>query len=331
MRFLICGIGSIGQRHYKNLQTLGHELAIFRSRRNGGPFIKNFLQSQKKENRPVKIFFNLEQALTAFKPDAVFVTNPTSQHLKTALAAARTGCHIFIEKPISHNLNGLLQLQKLAKQKRLKIMIGYNFRFNPLLSRMKRLFAAGAIGSPLSAGAIAGANVADWHPWEDYRQSYAVNKSGGGGVVLNFSHDIDYLYWFLGRPNKISAVGGKLTPLQGDMEDMIKALLRFPNGAIASLHLDYWQRPPVRTFELIGTKGKLNWDYEAGTLIFQPLLRSGKRRMFKVPAGFERNDMYLNEVKHFIDAIKKNTEPLITLKQSINVLRVALRIKRSLG
>lgn len=329
MKFLICGIGSIGQRHYKNLRTLGHELAICRSRRTSNPFIENFFEQQKKSSQPIRVFFNLKKALRIFNPDAVFVTNPSSQHVKTALAAARHGCHLFIEKPASHNLSGLDELQKIAKQKKLKVMVGYNLRFHPLLRRMKQMLDKSSIGLPLAANAVVGENVADWHPWEDYRKSYAVNKSGGGGAILCFSHDIDYLYWFLGMPKIIAAAGGKLTPLSGDTEDMVKTLLQFPKGVIASLHLDFWQRPRVHWFELLGTKGKLMLDYEAGTLTWWPH-NAKRKRVFKTPSGFERNTMFIDEVKHFIKAVKNNQEPLITLKQGIDVLRIALRVKKTL-
>lgn len=329
MKVLVCGIGSIGQRHFKNLRALGHQLAIFRSRRTSNPFIENFLMQQKKSGKPIRVFFNLKKALRIFNPDAVFVTNPSSQHIKTALVAARHGCHIFIEKPISHNLSGLDELQKIAKQKKLKVMVGYNFRFHPLLRRMKQMLDKGSIGLPLATNAVVGENVADWHPWEDYRQSYAVNKSGGGGAILCFSHDIDYLYWFLGMPKIIAAAGGKLTPLSGDTEDMVKTLLEFPKGVIASLHLDFWQRPHVHWFELLGTKGKLGLDYEAGTLTWW-VHNSKKKRVFKTPANFERNTMFIDEAKHFIKAVKNNHQPLITFKQGIDVLRIALWVKKAL-
>lgn len=329
MKFLICGLGSIGQRHYKNLQALGHDLAVFRSSQTDSPFIKKFLRSQKKQGRAVKTFFKLNQALLDFKPNAVFITNPAAYHIKIALEAARSGCHLFIEKPLSHNLTGLAELEKIAKKKKLKIMIGYNFRFHPLLRRMKELTDAGVIGRPLSAHAEAGENVMDWHPWEDYRQTYPVNKNQGGGVVLCFSHEIDYLCWFLGKPKNIAARGGKLTPLFGDVEDTVKSLLRFPNNVIASLHLDFWQRPKTRTFTLIGTKGKLTWDCEAGTLILQPHA-DARPKVFKISPRFERNDMYVAEAEHFIAAIKKNQEPLIALPQGRAVLEVALEIKKNL-
>jgi len=330
MKFLICGIGSIGQRHYKNLVSLGHDGAIFRSRKNVTPHIKKFLTEEKKQKREVKIFFDLEKAIQEFNPDAVFVTNPTSLHAETALKSARLGCHVFIEKPVSHDLKRLNILQKIAKKKNLKIMIGYNFRFHPLLQKMKKLVDMGTIGKPISAQVEAGENVEDWHPWENYKKTYSVNKKLGGGVVLSFSHDIDYLYWFFGMPKVVASSGGKLTPLLGDAEDMVESLLEFPNKAIASLHLDFWQRPKKRTFDLIGAKGEMSLDFETGILqVSQGKI--GKKKIFKAPSGFERNSMYIEEAKSFIQSIKKNTEPEACLAQGIDVLKIALKIKKKIS
>ncbi len=330
MKFLICGIGSAGQRHYGNLQKLGHELALFRSRQHTTPFIDQFFEEQKKNGQAVEIFHDLERALRVFKPDGVFVTNPISSHVHTALTVARAGCHLFIEKPVSHTLEGIDELKDLMLKNSLRLMVGYNLRFHPLLREMKALCDGGAIGKLLSAHAELAENIDDWHPWEDYRDSYAAYKSGGGGAVFNFSHDIDLLYWFFGMPRRVFAVGGKLTPLIGDVDDMTKSVLEFRDGSIASLHLDIWQRPPRHWFEVIGTEGKLLWDYYDESLILISRDKPPIKKVWHNPAGFERNDMFVDEVEDFIRAIQDNREPLITLDQGAEVLNIALEILKQL-
>jgi predicted dehydrogenase len=332
MKFLICGIGSIGQRHYKNLTSLGHELALFRA--GGGanaPFIDKFLSEEKSSGRQVKTYYNFNEAADDFKPDAVFITNPNSKHLETALLAARAGLNIFIEKPLSHNRNGLEELKALTEEKNLKIMIGYNLRWHPLLNKMKAMVANGAIGQPISAHIEMGENIEDWHPWEDYRQAYAAYKNGGGGAVLCFSHDIDYLYWFFGMPEKIQAVGGKITPLGGDAEDMVKALFEYKNKLIVSLHLDYWQRPPKRLFEIIGTKGKTTWDYYAKNLTLVSRDNNTAPDIYSVHDNFDRNDMFMDETKDFIAALSNKIDVPIPLREGMDVLDISLGIKKQIG
>ena len=331
MKFLICGIGSIGQRHYKNLRSLGHELALFRA--GGGanvPFIEKFLSEEKSAGREVKAYYNFQEAIDDFRPDAVFITNPNSRHLGTALLAAKSGCNLFIEKPLSHIRNGLEELKTLADEKKLKIMIGYNLRWHPLLVKMKTMVADGDIGHPICANIEMGENIEDWHPWEDYREAYAAYKAGGGGAVLCFSHDIDYLYWFFGMPEKIHSVGGKITPLGGDAEDMVKALLEYKNKFIISLHLDYWQRPPRRFFEIIGTKGKITWDYYAKNLTCVSRNSNTAPAIYRLPENFDRNDMFVDEIKEFISVLNGEKESRIPLQQGMDVLAISLGIKKQI-
>lgn len=332
MKFLICGIGSIGQRHYKNLRSLGHEVALFRA--GGGanaPFIEKFLSEEKSAGREVKAYYNFQEAVEDFRPDAVFITNPNSRHLKTALLAAKSGLHLFIEKPLSYNKKGIKELITLAEKKNLKIMIGYNLRWHPLLIEMKTMVADGKIGQPICANIEMGENIEDWHPWEDYREAYAAYRDGGGGAVLCFSHDIDYLYWFFGMPEKVKAIGGKITPLGGDAEDMVKALLEYKNNFIVSLHLDYWQRPPKRFFEVIGTKGRVVWDYYAKTLTVISRDSNISPIVHSVPDNFDRNDMFVDEATDFIDALKNKKEVAIPLHDGIDVLEISLGIKKQIG
>lgn len=330
MKFLVCGVGSIGQRHYKNLEQLGHEVSIFRSRKTTTPFIESFLRKQKRRGRPVRTFYDLDEALASDGLDGVFVTNPSSLHVATALKAAEHGRHLFIEKPVSHDLRGVERLRRTAIRKKLKVMVGYNLRFHPLLRSMKAMIEKGVIGKALAATATVGSSIEDWHPWEDYRTSYASTRGGGGGVVLTLSHELDYLYWFFGRPERCLAIGGKRTPLKGNVDDLVKALFAFRTGVCASVHLDFWQRPDQRTFEVVGTEGKLVWDYYKPQLSLVRRSPRSKRVVWRPRRGFDRNAMFIDEIEEFVDSIRSNRAPLIDLKQGIDVLRMALDVKRQL-
>lgn len=333
MRFLLCGIGSIGQRHFRNLRSLGHEVAVLRSGKNTGynsGFLEKFFTEQAKAGSPVMEFTDFDDAIRTFEPDGVFITNPNVNHLDTAFKAAGAGKHLFIEKPVAITMDGVEELQMLVAKNKLTVMVGYNFRFHPLLKRMKEIFDSGAIGKALSAHVEMGESIEDWHPWEDYTASYGPWEEKGGGAVLCFSHDVDYLYWFLGMPDSIVAVGGKMTPLTGDAEDMVKSLWTFRGGAVASVHLDYWQRPHRRNFHLVGTEGSLLWDYEAKCLMQFSRDKDAETQIWTDPEGFERNTMFIDEVKNFIEAIGKKTAPGITLGDGIDVLRICMRIKEQL-
>jgi predicted dehydrogenase len=328
MRFLIQGIGSIGQRHYKNARLLGHEAAILRTSTSMRPFVQDFFDAQRKEGNEPLVFTDLDTAVTEFKPDALIIGTPNHLHLSAAIEAAKRGLHLFIEKPVHYIMEGVSELEAIVKEKNLGTLVGYNFRFHPLLKRVKDMIDTKELGEVLSAMVEVGENIIDWHPWEDYRETYAPFIASGGGSLLCFSHDIDYLYWILGTPKFVDAAGGKITPLEGDAEDMVQSLWKYEGGRTAMLHIDYWQRPKVRTLKIIGTKKTVLWDAYAALTIWDH--ETAKQTVEEAPEGFERNTMFLDELSHFVECIEQKKETSIPLSQGIEVLQIVDKMKKTL-
>ena len=314
MKFLICGIGSIGQRHYKNLQSLGHEVAVCRSGKGGynEEFIKKFFVDEDDAGRPITVYTDVFRAIDIFAPDGVFICTPNHTHIELALVAAGHGKHLFIEKPLSHNLHKLKTLQFYCRKANLVTMIGYNFRFDPVFRRLTDTIGDGA--SLMWADVSVHENIADWHPWEKYEESYACWTDKGGGVVLCYSHEIDMIYLMFGKPTKIHAVGGKITPVNGDAEDMVKVLFEYPRKDrpfFVSLHMDYWRSPARHEITLQRLSSPISWDY------------TGRVR--------DRDEMFLTEVKEFISAIEEKRESAIPLSQGRDVLEICLEIKKQIA
>src|SRR5207237_5858660 len=177
--------------------------------------------------------------------------------------AVQAGAHVFVEKPISHRIDGVADLLKEAARRQKHLMVGYNLRFHPGLARFRELVQNGAVGRPVSARAEAGEYLPDWHPWEDYRHGYAARRDLGGGVVLTFSHELDSLCWLLGAPRHVFAMVSHASSLEIDTEDVAELVLQFADGHIASVHVDYVRRPPSRALEIVGDNGVLRWEYDA--------------------------------------------------------------------
>lgn len=329
MRFLVQGIGSIGQRHYRNLITLGHEVAIVRSNPSKRPFVEAFFADERAHGREPEVFLSLQEAVKEYAPAALVVAVPNHLHLAAAKEALESGLHVFIEKPVHHTLEGIDHLIALARERGKAVMVGYNMRFHPLLVRVKSMLADGECGKVVSASVEVGENIADWHPWEDYRDTYAPYIRSGGGSLLCFSHDIDYLYWLLGSPQRISAAGGKVTPLEGDAEDLVQGLWHYADGKTAIVHIDYWQRPKVRTLKIIGTRKTLVWDAYAALTIWDH--ESGEKEVVEVPAGFERNHMFIEEMRHFVACIEEGRAPGISLEDGREVVSLVEQMKKAIA
>jgi len=320
LKFLIAGLGSIGRRHLRNLEALSQkEIVLLRSGKATLP--EEDLTGYPQES-------DLKVALEKYKPDAVIVSNPTAMHLQVALPAVQAGCAILLEKPISHSMDGLDRLQKEAENSASKILVGFQLRFHPGLQAAKGWISNGEIGRVISAHVHFGEYLPAWHPWEDYRQSYAARADMGGGVVLTQSHALDYLPWLIGRLESVWGFTAKLSDLQVDVEDTAKVGLRFEGGALGSLHLDYNQQPPVHRFEVVGTNGSIHWDLADG---ITHMYRSDQMDWLtsSLPPGWERNTMFLEEMKHFLNVVSGDIQPLCTLEDGFRVQRLIQAIHDS--
>ncbi len=326
MKYMIAGFGSIGRRHFRNLLALGEQdILLYRTNQSTLP---------DEEIEKYLVETDLRSALD-HDPDAVIISNPTAHHLDVAIPAAKAGCHILLEKPVSNSLVRLDQLVNAQQFGGGRILIGFQFRFHPGLSRIHTILAEGKLGQILSVRVNWGEYLPDWHPWEDYRQAYSARADLGGGVLLTLSHPFDYLRWLIGDVEALWAFSGILGELELSVEDTAEVGLRFRNGALGSLHLDYNQRPAQHCLEIIGTRGSIRWNY-----------RHNEIRVFYAdehPPGWEtkispsekekitndRNDMFLSEMQHFIDVIRGNAQPRCTLDDGIQALRLVLAAHES--
>jgi predicted dehydrogenase len=337
MRFLICGLGSIGQRHIRMIRSvLGDEaeIAAYRSR-NIDIVINDKLEAsfgtKPEDHYKLKTFSNFKEALD-WNPDAVFVTNPISMHVSTALEAAKAGSNVFIEKPLGHDVSGLEELSKIVRDNGVVCMVGYQLRYHPALIKIKSLLAEESIGNLISADLHFGEWLPGMHPYEDYQESHAARSDQGGGVILCLSHEIDTAYWLFGKPSKVYAQGGHLSDLEMDVEDVADILLTveqndhmFP----VHIHLDFLQKPARRYCHIVGEKGSIFWDYFQNEVRLN-LLPDGHQEKWDY-SDFKRNDMFVSEVAEFIDSIIHKKTPPIPLNEGVDVLEICMAAKESLA
>ncbi|MGD0784526.1 MAG: Gfo/Idh/MocA family oxidoreductase [Sedimentisphaerales bacterium] len=336
MKVLIVGLGSIGQRHLRNLRQLfGDELEILAYRSIG----KNIKIS---ENMTIENDVDLESAyrvkiysdyreILEQKPDAAIIANPTKLHMSAALEAANLGCHLFIEKPISTSLTEIDKLESIVKEKQLIVMVGYQLRFHPCLQLINELLRQKKIGALISVFAEFGEYLPNAHPYEDYRKGYAARKDLGGGVLFSLSHEFDYLQWLFGMPRRLLTLGGKLSTLEMDVEDTSSILMEnVVDGRKLPIHvhLDFLQDPASRNFRIIGEKGKISWDYYSNKVELQVGRKQNWETFDFNP--FERNKLFLDEMSYFMDCIKMHKQTIVDIHEGIKSLRIALAAKRSM-
>ena len=315
----VIGCGSIGQRHIANLRSLGvNDMFAFdpqAARRNEAARLG------------VSAVASLDRVWER-RPRACVIAAPTSLHLPLALQAAERGCHLFIEKPLAHDWSGVESLINAARRRRLVTLVGCNMRFHPGLRTVERLLQDQAVGRVMAARVEVGQYLPDWHPGEDYRRSYSARRDLGGGVILDAIHEIDYVRWLIGEVADVACMAGKLGSLEIDTEDTAALLLRFANGAIGEVHLDYIQRAYSRTCQIIGEEGTIRWDYTMGHVRWYRA-RDRQWETFANPPGWEPNQMYVDEMSHFLCCVAGEEPAELDVSEAAKVLRIALAAKAS--
>lgn len=336
MHVLIAGLGAIGQRHARNLRSLlgtGMRLSAYRVRRLSGvvtPQLQLDRSQDVEASLGIESFDDLSAALRE-KPDIAVVANPSNAHVATALACARAGCHLFIEKPLSNSLDGVDELSAEVDRRGLVAMVGYQLRFHPSFERFAQIVAGGALGNLLSVRATVGEYLPDWHRYEDYRRMYAARADLGGGVVLTQIHEYDYLCALFGVPEKLFALGGQWSDLELDVEDAASVLMQCSVSGRplpVALAQDYLQRPANRTCEAVGDRGKAVLDFSARTV---ELRQDGGEPAIDRLETFDRNDLYLREMRYFLGCVAEGRRPSIDLREGRKSLEIALAVKRSIA
>jgi predicted dehydrogenase len=315
---LVVGAGSIGRRHLGNLKKLGiTKLAACDPHPDRLDYVAAEFQAE--------CFPTIEAGLEKFRPDAVFICTPPVHHVAQSLQALRAGAHLFIEKPLSDRIEGVEELREEATKRRAVVQVGYNLRFIPTIQKLKELVDAQAVGKILWAHVEAGSYLPDWRPWQDYRKSYTARRELGGGILLDGSHEIDYITWFFGAPSEVACMAGRVSRLEVNVEDCATVLLQFPDGTRADVHLDFVQRTYSRYCSLVGTEGKLQWELMSNAV---NIVRPGAE-VETSKFDWQINDAYVAELQHFLECAQTGATPKFTLDDAILTLRVTLAAREA--
>ena len=274
----------------------------------------------------VQPFSDFDEALEHLRPSVVLVCTPPTLHVPQALAAVRSGAHVFVEKPLSHSLDGVDELIREAAERDRTLQVGYNWRFHPGVQRVKALVEQGAVGRILWARAECGQYLPDWRPWQDYRLSYTASRAKGGGIILESSHEIDYMVWFLGEVAEISCVAGVLSDLEVDAEDTASMILRFASGCIGEIHLDFVQRTPSRGCKVVGTEGTIIWDNTDSSV---RVFTAQDGQWERIDVSCDRNDKYVAEIESFLACVDGTQQPMVDADAARRVLEIATAARRS--
>ncbi len=307
MRIIFFGLGSIGKRHAKLLKKyFDHELFAFRSKKES---VKNKLG--------IKEIYDLKE-IDSIKPDIAFITNPTNKHIETAIFCAKKSIHLFIEKPLSNNEQDLRKFLNVIKKNNIFTYTAYNFRFHPVIQWIKEHLKK---NKPIHVSINTSSYLPDWRKNFDHLKNYSAIKEMGGGVVLDLSHEIDYLYHFFGNVKNIKSNFKKLSNVTNNSEDFADILLEFNNNIYANIHLNCLSRLKRREV-IIDFK-----DYTiVGDLILNKIEILKENNQKTIKFNIKKDDVYLAQLNYFFTNFKKK-KIMNDINESLKVFNIIMKIK----
>lgn len=229
-RYMVCliiGFGSIGSRHASILKAMGCEV--------------HFVTKRKTVEYPC--YKSIEEALEKNTYDYIIVSNPTCDHGQTYSAFRKLNVQskVLIEKPL------FSYLPPRPTEKFQNIYVAYNFRFHPIIQKVKKFLEGKKL---YSVQAYAGSYLPEWRPGTDYSKCYSAIKEKGGGVIRDLSHELDYINWFTGGWKRVSAIGGKFSNLDIDSDDIFALLIESEKCPVIDIQINYLDRKAQRTFNI---------------------------------------------------------------------------------
>lgn len=221
--------------------------------------------------------------------DAAFICLPPNQCVKAASDCADAKVPFFLEKPGAVNYREFLTVTGKAEKSNVINMVACNLRFTTEYRAIED--ALPNVGKPLFTFAEFGYFLPFWRPGE-YRTYYSCYRMAGGGILMDSIHELDYMFSLFGYPEKpvVTVVTSENSKELADLdaEDNANVYLLYKSGLNMFIHMDYLQRSYKRIFSCVGTKGRID-------------------QTFNVQGS---NAMYRDEMKHFLDCVKKGTETI---------------------
>ena len=254
---LVIGAGSIGARHVRNLTEAGAVVVV--TDPDGAR-----AAAVAAETGATALPFDLDRLDAAGAMDGAVVASPTSHHREQAEALLASVPRLLVEKPLSLDASSAATL--IAHTDR--VAVAYNLRFHDPVRKLVDLVEAGQAGTVTDVRLWFGSWLPDWRPSVDYRTTYSAQSELGGGVLLDAIHELDLLVWLCGPgPHEvIGAVVDRLGPLDIDVDDTVKALVRTSGGPVATVSLDYLARRYRRGMEVTGDRATIRLDWARAVL-----------------------------------------------------------------
>jgi predicted dehydrogenase len=313
----IIGLGSIGRRHLRLARELRPNLNIIAVRSGKGI---NVLEEELADT----VSFSLEDAV-GLGIQAAVIASPAVYHVKQALALIKRGIHVLIEKPLSHSLDNVSEFLEAEKKSKVVSFVGYCIRYDSGALKFNEMLKNKETGQILCVQVDCGSYLPDWRQGQDYRKSVSAKAELGGGVLLELSHELDYIRWFFGDMKSVYANMQNSGTLNIDVEDSVDMIFDSDRGFPVSVHLDFSSRNARRYCVARCSGGDLIWDAVRNKVIWRPVDGHEEVENF----NHDNDYVYREQLKYFFDCIENKNLSSVSLDDGVAVLRMVEHARES--
>ena len=318
---LILGTGSVGKRHAINLSSLGCTISCMDPR-------SDRLEEVKQEIDVVRTYRSIEEAFSESSEsiDGVIVASPPVFHVDQSIAALENEIPVLLEKPVSPDAASARRLFDVVKNTGIPLLLGYTWRWWPPLAKVRELLNQGVVGKLRYVQFMMSAHLADWHPWENYQDFFMASKALGGGALLDESHWLDLMLWFLGEPESLYAKVDRISNLEIDTDDNVDMVITYKDGLYVSIHLDIYGRPHEKYIRFIGEEGTILWTADPNRVAVG---KECSQKWENYEYDCERNDMFVEVAKEFLSIINGTEVKTCSINDGVRVLSLIDAVRQS--
>ncbi len=317
--FAVIGLGSIAERHRRNIRLLWPDSKIYAVSSSG--------------RIPGETPANCDELLTGIEDlitrsiDVAIIASPAPFHARHAIELIQAGIHTLIEKPLCTSPEDATAILQSAAKPHSNVAVGYCLRFLPSALLMKTLIAERRAGQVFNVSIEVGQYLPDWRPNKLYTDTVSARAELGGGALFELSHEFDYCQWIFGELSLKHACLRSSEQLNLDVEDIADVVAMLPDGALVNIHLDFLQKRPYRHCRVVGSEGVLNWDLITNTVSFSN--SDGDETIYS-EALWDKNQMYTDMLAEFVSGgVQEPDSTLCTLAQALNTVHFINDIKSS--
>ncbi len=315
MKLLIHGAGYIGEVHLRTIKRYNLcDVAVCEMNENRLREVADLYHVE-------ETYLTLDEALK-HPFDGVIICTPNFAHKEDVKKCVNAGLNVMLEKPIAESLEAAKEIYDQCRENDKFAFVAYCLRFAAPYQKIKTMITEGKLGKVFSIRA----SVAGKKAISDAKTNYRTVRALGGGVISDFSHEIDYSLWFADSPvSQVKCIGNRAVHKEWDVFDTAELLIECQNDIALSIHMDFLQPYFGRTIEIYGTEGAIRWRDNESVKFYNIANETWE----DIESDINWDHVYRDEVIHYLDCLENHAKPLIDEKSGYETFKVIDACTRS--